>query len=103
MDFEIESASGGGLKIAGDMTVYSAGDLKTALLAQTIVGQQTLDLDLSQVREFDTAGLQLLLMLKRRTQGRLRIVSCSHAVRGALSLCHQHALVADETGKSEAE
>jgi len=96
MEFELEAVAGGALRIAGNMTVYSAGDLKTALLAQTMVGQSVLDLDLSQVREFDTAGLQLLLMLKRRTQGQMRIVSCSHAVRGTLSLCHLHALVAPE-------
>src|SRR5438105_2560402 len=102
MEFEIESRAGGGLKIAGDMTVYSAGDLKTALLAQTVVGQQMLELDLSQVREFDTAGLQLLLMLNRRTQGQVRIVSCSHAVRAALCLCHLNALAPEEIQKPEA-
>lgn len=100
MEFQIEARTGG-LAITGDMTVYSAGDLKPALLAQTIVGQ-TLDLDLSQVREFDTAGLQLVLMLKRRAQGQLRIVACSHAVRGSLALCHLNSLVADESATSEA-
>lgn len=100
MEFEIEFRSGG-LEIVGDMTVYSAGDLKTALLAQTIVGRR-LELDLSRVREFDTAGLQLLLMLKRRAQGELQIVACSHAVRGALSLCHLNALIVDKSGEPEA-
>ncbi len=100
MQFEIESRTGG-LAIDGDMTVYTAADLKTALLAQTIVSQK-LDVDLSQVREFDTAGLQLLLMLKKRAQGQMRITACSHAVRGVLTLCHLENLIAEDNSKQEA-
>ena len=100
MELEIESRSGT-LAIAGDMTVYSACDLKSALLNQTVVGRK-IDLDLSQVREFDTAGLQVLLMLNHRAQGQLRIHACSHVVRGALALCHLSALLVDENLNSEA-
>src|SRR5262245_41355599 len=100
MELQIDPASGA-LAVGSEMTVYSAADLKPVLLAQTIVGQK-LDLDLSQVREFDTAGLQLLLMLKRRAGGQLRIVACSHAVRGALTLCHLQDLLVDAAGPQEA-
>lgn len=100
MQFEIQSGPGG-LAVSGEMTVYSAADLKTALLAHSIVGQK-LQVDLSQVREFDTAGLQLLLMLKRRSQNQLRIVACSHAVRGVLALFRLDDLIAEEHSTEEA-
>ena len=100
MELQIDPGSGA-LALGSEMTVYSAPDLKPALLAQTIVGQK-LDLDLSRVREFDTAGLQLLLMLQRRTGGRLRIVACSHAVRSVLALCHLQDLLGDDLSPQEA-
>jgi anti-sigma B factor antagonist len=101
MELQIDSGSGA-IAVGGEMTVYSAADLKPAFLAQTIVGRK-LDLDLSQVREFDTAGLQLLLMLKRRAGGQLRIVACSHAVRSSLTLCHLQDLLVNEASPQEAE
>src|ERR1700743_3189184 len=91
MDVQADCDSGV-LSVNTEMTIYSAADLKPALLAQTVVGEKV-DLDLSQVREFDTAGLQLLLMLKRRSDDQLRIVSSSHAVRSALELCNLEALI----------
>jgi len=100
MELQIDAGSGA-LALDSEMTVYSAADLKLAFLAQTIVGRK-IDLDLSQVREFDTAGLQLLLMLKRRAAGQLRIVACSHAVRSVLTLCHLQDLLANEARAPEA-
>ena len=94
MEFQIESASGR-LSVAGDMTVYCASELKPALLAEAAAGYDSLELDLSQVQEFDTAGLQLLLMLNRELQGRLRIIACSPGVRAALTLCHASRLIED--------
>ena len=84
------------------MTVYCASELKPALLAEAAAGYNSLELDLSQVQEFDTAGLQLLLMLNRELQGRLRIVACSPGVRAALTLCHASRLIADDTSTAEA-
>ena len=101
MEFQIESGSGR-LSIAGDMTVYCASQLKPALLAEAAAGYNSLELDLSQVQEFDTAGLQLLLMLNRELQGRLRIVACSPGVRAALTLCHVSRLIAEDTRTTEA-
>lgn len=100
MQFEMQ-AFPGGLAIAGELTVYSAADVRTALLAHSIVGQK-LDVDLSQVREFDTAGLQLLMMLKRRSQSQLRIVACSHAVRGVLALFRLDDLIVADDSTQEA-
>ena len=83
MDCQIE-ARAGTIRVSGDMTVYAASELKTALLAEVAAGNCALDL--SQVQEFDTSGLQLVLLLKRELQGKLQIVACSPGVRATLEL-----------------
>lgn len=57
------------IRIDGDMTIYTALDLKQELVP-CLERAPRLDVDLSQVNEMDTAGLQLLLLLKRETTGR---------------------------------
>jgi anti-sigma B factor antagonist len=97
MELEIEQTAGG-LRISGEMTVYSASTLKPALLLELLIERETLELDLSEVREFDTAGLQLLLMLQRQaatTARKVHVVGCSHVVRAALDLCHQAHFITD--------
>jgi anti-anti-sigma regulatory factor len=84
------------------MTVYCAAELKPALLAEAAAGYNPLRLDLSQVQEFDTAGLQLVLLLYREMQGRLKVVACSPNVQAALTLCHSGHLIAADTGTVEA-
>ena len=97
MELEIEQTAGG-LRISGEMTVYSASTLKPALLHELLIEREELQIDLSQVREFDTAGLQLLLMLQREAATaarKVRVVGCSQVVRAALDLCHQAHFVSD--------
>jgi anti-sigma B factor antagonist len=93
VEFKIETLAGT-VSVSGDMTVYCASDLKTALLAEAAAGFNSLDL--SQVQELDTAGLQLLLMLNRELPGGLRIVGCSPGVRATLELTHLNELIAAE-------
>ena len=50
--------------IAGEMTIYSAGELKEALLPAVLRGD-AVEIDLADVSEFDTAGLQQLLLARR--------------------------------------
>jgi anti-anti-sigma factor len=57
------------IRVEGDMTIYTALDLKQELVPCLAKAEQ-LDLDLSQVNEMDTAGLQLLILLKRETAKR---------------------------------
>lgn len=54
-----------GAVIDGDLTIYTAKNLKDQLLAD-LSAHQELELDLSQVDEIDAAGLQLLVMLKQQ-------------------------------------
>ncbi|MBV2235454.1 MAG: STAS domain-containing protein [Sterolibacterium sp.] len=65
-----------------DMTIYHAETLKKVLM-QAIQRSQRLELDLSQVAEIDTSGIQLLMLAKRESQTRgqsLDIIAHSPAV-----------------------
>jgi anti-sigma B factor antagonist len=93
VEFQIESQAGT-ITVAGEMTVYSAAELKTALLAEVAAGHSALNL--AQVQEIDTAGLQLLLLLNRELAGKLRILACSPGVRATLELAHLSQLIVAE-------
>lgn len=77
------------LAIADDLTIYHAQAQKSELLA-ALATTDHLDLDLGGVAEIDTAGLQLLILLKREVlqQGKqLTIRGHSPAVRRTLEFC----------------
>ena len=70
------------IHIEGDMTIYTAFELKRELVPCLAKAPQ-LELDLSRVNEMDTAGLQLLILLKRETTksgGRLALTAHSPTV-----------------------
>lgn len=50
--------------IEGDMTIYNAGALKEQL-ARVLGDPRALELNLAQVSEIDSAGVQLLMLVKR--------------------------------------
>lgn len=78
------------LAICEEMTIYQAAAQKEQLLA-ALAATEHLELDLSAVTEIDTAGLQLLLLLKREgaLQGkRLTISGHSPTVQHTLDLCN---------------
>ena len=54
----------GRLVIEGELTIYTALELKDKLLTG-LSATEELELDLSGVGEFDAAGLQLLVMIKQ--------------------------------------
>jgi anti-anti-sigma factor len=92
------AATHGCIRIQGDMTVYSAAELKPALLNALPVASQAERLDLSAVGDFDCAGLQLLLasLSRARSNGTpLRIVAVSTSVREVLELCQRADLLAE--------
>jgi anti-sigma B factor antagonist len=55
------------LRIEGDMTIYRAVELKQTLV-DALHSQRQLEIDLSGVTEMDSAGFQLLLLVKREAQ-----------------------------------
>jgi anti-anti-sigma factor len=92
------ATSHGCVQIQGEMTVYSAAELKPALLGALPVASQVERIDLAGVAEFDCAGLQLLLASLRRASANgtpLRIVAASAAVREVLQLCGRSDLLAE--------
>ncbi|WP_428826648.1 lipid asymmetry maintenance protein MlaB [Azonexus sp. IMCC34842] len=78
------------LTISQELTIYHAMDLKEQFI-EALADADALELDLSQVAEIDTSGLQLLLLTKREAgrQGKqLTIVAHSPAVRQTLDFCN---------------
>ncbi|MDD2883762.1 MAG: STAS domain-containing protein [Dechloromonas sp.] len=78
------------LVLKDDLTIYHALDQKHMLI-DSLAGTPSLELDLSQVTEIDTAGLQLLILVKReaaRHGKELAIVAHSPAVRQTLDFCN---------------
>ncbi|HMW56031.1 MULTISPECIES: STAS domain-containing protein [Candidatus Accumulibacter] len=85
------------LALLEEMTIYQAQAQKAQLLA-ALAATEALDLDLAAVPEIDTAGLQLLLLLKREAlqQGKqLTIVGHSPNVQRVLDFCHLASVFGD--------
>ena len=78
------------LGITQDLTIYTASDVKPLLL-DALKQNEGLELDLSQVGEIDTAGVQLLMLAKREAQTAsklFKIVAHSPAVRQTIDFCN---------------
>lgn len=76
------------LQIEGEMTIFNAAELKKQLLC-SLAECQEIKIDLSEVSEMDTAGLQLLLLVgweAKRLNKHLRITSYSTAILSVLEL-----------------
>lgn len=87
--FSIEREEQGGIcriAVSGEMTIYSAAELKDKLVAAA--GGSPVDLDLSAVSEFDSAGVQLLALLQRTAcdAATVRVAGASDCVRELLDL-----------------
>lgn len=73
-----------------EMTIYTAGEFK-ASLEQALAGCERLEIDLAEVSEMDTAGLQLLLAARRKAENSgkaLCLKGHSEAVRQVFELCN---------------
>ena len=74
--------------IENNMTIFNASELKQTLL-DALSEPTNIKLDLSQVNEIDSAGFQLLLMLKnesKKNNKEYQITACSSAVTSLLDL-----------------
>lgn len=98
MTIRIEEKNGISLlHIEGEMTIYTADELKSQLLPH-LARSGGLEIDLSQVSEVDSAGLQLLILAKRETRltgQTLLLTSHSRAVQEAFELCNLAAFLGD--------
>ena len=85
------------LAITEDLTIYHALEQKQLLLDALAVTSE-LELNLAHVSEMDTAGLQLLVLLKKEAQRagkQVRIVAHSQAVSSVIDFCNMAAEFGD--------
>ncbi|AMO35542.1 Anti-sigma B factor antagonist [Thauera humireducens] len=85
------------IAIGEDMTIYNAAVQKQALIDALAAGQR-LEIDLSAVGEIDTAGFQLLMLVKRearRLGKEAQIVAHSEAVREVIDFYNMAAEFGD--------
>ncbi len=76
------------LQLDGALSIYTAADTKPRLSA-ALQGAIALEIDLSDIEEFDCAGLQLLLATReqaRRQDIDLRLLGANAVVRELLAL-----------------
>jgi anti-sigma B factor antagonist len=85
------------LPLQGEMTIYQAADLKSVLL-DSLAKAPRLEIDLSAVSEIDTAGIQLLMMLKKAAMEKkteVQLTAHSPAVLDAFELVNLAAFFGD--------
>jgi anti-anti-sigma factor len=99
MKFSSKTTSDGAkrLTLNGDLTIYHADEIKQRLL-NGIRAEAVLELDLSHVGEMDTAGFQLLTLVKLESQKLdhvMRIVGHSPAVLDVIEFLNMVAFFGD--------
>ena len=85
------------LQLEGEMTIYTAFEMKAQLMRHLAKAKE-LEVDLSQVTEIDSAGLQLLILLKRETAARgaiLRLIAHSTPVTDVIDTLNLAAYFGD--------
>jgi anti-anti-sigma factor len=98
LSIEYEEKNGvHGFKIRGEMTVYTALEQKNGIFRQ-LQNSRPCHVDLSEVSEIDSAGLQILLLLKEESAKRnieLHFIQHSKAVVEVLELLNLIAYFGD--------
>ena len=87
-DFTHVAPRPGVLTLSGELTVSGAAELRELFL-RVITENETVEVDLLNVTRIDTAGVQLLILLRREAAARgktLRLLGYSLAVEEALEL-----------------
>jgi anti-sigma B factor antagonist len=74
MSVEVEyTGTSARVMLGGELSIYSVAEVKSAL-AEAMVRASELEVDLSGVTEIDSAGLQLMLIVKRHPESAVRFV-----------------------------
>ena len=81
------------LTLAGEMGIYAAAELKSRLLS-AVEGCPELEIDLSRVEEIDSAGLQLLILAKRRATAQNKTLTLAGHSRAVLELLELYDMAA---------
>jgi len=75
------------ISLSGDLTIYHVSDIKKQLLDEPRAFDKKVFLDLKEIEEIDTSGVQLLLMLRKMVMqkgGTLTISEPSEATENIL-------------------
>ncbi len=94
------------LALGPELTIYHAAEQRTALLAALAAHPEGLALDLGEVAEIDSAGVQLLLAAHREGQLRqqpLRLARTSTAVDEVFALMGLSDFFADSADSAAAD
>ena len=86
------------LALDGELSIYRAAELKPVVLQALAKADAGLEIDLSAVTEFDTAGLQLLMLAKQQAaalQRELHLVGHSPPVLEVFELLNVAAFFGD--------
>lgn len=84
------------LEIGGELTIYVAAELKEKIAA-LLNGDDAIEIDLSQIGEIDSAGLQLLLLARRECAQREKPIVFSNPSEAVLD-CWRRCNVGDLFG-----
>jgi len=86
------------LSLSGELTIYTAEDAFIKLFAKPAWFDSNLTINLTNVIELDTAGVQLLFMLIKEvgSSGQVNIEGVSDAVESVLSLLRLQSLCHSE-------
>lgn len=77
------------LQVTGDLTIYQVAEAREALLQWLPFEAPAWQLDLSAIEEFDSAGVQLLLVLQRSLSSNgspVSVVGCAPQVHELIEL-----------------
>ena len=80
----------GRINIESEMTIYTAQEIKNQLCSMTLE-MNDIEIDLSRVTEIDTAGIQILILIKReavKKNRNLRLMAHSQAVIEVIDACN---------------
>lgn len=86
MTYELASNETGAA-LSGELTIYTASEIKQRC-AELLAKRSDLEINLAGVTEIDTAGLQLMLLLKRKPGSDVRFVDHSSPVMRLLDLAN---------------
>jgi len=98
MEISVQNTNGRcAMALGGELTIYAAAELKDSLIGA--VGEcSEMEINLSEVSDIDTAGLQVLMLAKRQAVAAnktLRMVGHSRPVMELLELYNMAALFGD--------
>lgn len=86
MEIRVEGGQGAAtLRLQGELTIYTAADTKPRLL-EALAASDALEINLGEVTEMDTAGVQLLILAKREAASAGKRLTLSEHSPAAMEL-----------------